>query len=582
VLPVPVFGVEGDSVARMNTSINGGEAVVATLRDEGITHVFGIVASSILEIFNLLPLAGLEYIGVRHEQVAAHMADGYARILRRPAACLAQNGGGVTNLATGLGTALKAHSPVVAISGTPTTGELDRDTFQELDQLAVMRPVTKWCARVPRSDRIAEYIRRAVSVASTPPMGPTFVEIPRDFLYEMNQVVGWRPSEHAVDALVVPNQQSLSVISKAAQAAERPVIVAGGGVVWADGSQEVMRLAKRLRAPVATSYQHNDAADSDMVWSVGSLGRAGSKYAMECVKESDCLIVVGSRLDRFSVMPYWGVRYFPVEAPIYQVDIDPARIGSNWPVEFGVVADAREFAASLTEHVPEQGGASKWSEEELRSGRAKWREEFLSWSDESRKPLQMEYVFDVLSESLPPECVIVTDVGATPSYAFHRLDYPSRRSLVAPMLLGSLGFGLGAAMGASVATSDRPVICLLGDGAFTMSLPALVTAAEYGLTAVFIVFDNACWGAEKVNQTYFNAARYVGTLLKNPDLADVARSLGCNAFSVNEGTALADAVAASLRSDGPSVIVVKVDPDSLPQPARKDALAIPERGLFVE
>ena len=204
-------------MASMNASMNGGEAVVATLRDEGITHVFGIVASSILEIFNLLPLAGLEYIGVRHEQVAAHMADGYARILRRPAVCLVQNGGGVTNLATGLGTALKAHSPVVAISGTPGTRELDSDAFQEIDQLTVMRPVTKWSARVPRSDRIAEYVRRAVSIARTPPMGPTFVEIPRNFLYEMNEVARLRPSEHAADGPVPPNQASLDVIAKAAR-----------------------------------------------------------------------------------------------------------------------------------------------------------------------------------------------------------------------------------------------------------------------------------------------------------------------------------------------------------------------------
>ena len=303
---------------------------------------------------------------------------------------------------------------------------------------------------------------------------------------------------------------------------------------------------------------------------------------MECVKDSDCLIVLGSRLDRFSVMPYWGVRYFPVKAPIYQVDIDPARIGSNWPVESGVVADAREFATSLTKQLPEGGGASRWSEEEVHAGRTKWRNEYLSWSDDSRKPLQMEHVFDVLSESLPTESVIVTDVGATPSYAFHRLDYPEARSLVSPMLFGSLGFGLGAALGACVAAPGRPVVCLLGDGAFTMSLPALITAAEYELASVFIVFDNACWGAEKVNQKYFNAGRYVGTLLENPDLAVVAESLGCNGFRVDDGAALADAVETALASDGPSVIVVEVDPESLPEPARKDALAVAERGLFVQ
>ena len=167
-------------------------------------------------------------------------------------------------------------------------------------------------------------------------------------------------------------------------------------------------------------------------------------------------------------------------------------------------------------------------------------------------------------------------------YALHRLDYPIGRSLVSPMLFGSLGFGLGAAMGASVAQPGRSVVCLLGDGGLTMSLPALITAAEYGLAVVFIVFDNACWGAEKVNQTYFNAGQHIGTFLKNPDLVSVAESLGCSAFRVSEEAALSDAVVSSLGIDGPSVIVVEVDPDSLPQPARKDALSVPEPGLFIE
>jgi sulfoacetaldehyde acetyltransferase len=564
-----------------NMQMNGGEAIVQSLVQAGIQYVFGIVGSSVLEVFDLLPQTGLNYVGVRHEQVGGHMADAYARVSGQPAVCLVQNGAGLTNLVTAVATAYRARSPMIVISGSPTSKQLFTDAYQEIDHVHIMKPITKWSHLVNRADRIAEAMQQAIREALSPPFGPTFVDVPRDFLYEIADVRVEKPDQFMSTHRCPPDNTALEQVALQLQQAHSPVILVGGGIAWAQASDEVGALATKLSAPICTTYGHNDAVANDHPWYVGSLGRGGSKAAMEAFRRADLILALGTRMDPFSFLPYYGEPYFPQNAAIIQVANDPRQIGKNYPITLGIVADAKLFTQAVLARLSSQSDSLN-SLQQVQEWRTKWQREMAvqsQWSGQG--PLSMEAAYAALAEILPVHTIRTVDIGSSPSFAYSMLAYSGPRTLLPPLGLGGVGFSLPAALGAKLAAPERPVVALMGDGAFSMSFSALFTAVEYALPIVGIVFDNAAWGAEKANQQYFYDANYVGTNLHSPDLVRLASAMGVHACSAETPSDIKEAVGAALqRKDRASIIRIPVDPERFPLPARRDALKKPERHVY--
>lgn len=566
--------------------MNGGEAVVESLRAVGVRHVFGIVGSSVLEVFDLLPQAELTYIGVRHEQTAGHMADAYARASGRPAVCLVQNGAGLTNLVTAVATAYRARSPMIVITGSPTSKQLFTDAYQEIDHVHIMRPITKWSHLVNRADRIAEALQQAYREALTPPYGPTLVDIPRDFLYELVDARIEQPSQFMATGGCAPNPADIARVVDLLTEATAPVILTGGGVTWSGASEEVSALADRLAAPICTTYGHNDAVPNSSPWYVGALGRGGSKAAMEAFRRADVVLAIGTRMDPFTFLPYYGEPYFPQAAVIIQVDNDPRRIGKHYPVTLGTVADAKQWTQALLAEYASRGTgtSSATTLEQVAQWKTAWQHELAENSQwDGQRALSMEAAYAALAEVLPAHAVRTVDIGSSPSFAYSMLNYSEPRTLLPPLGLGGVGFSLPAALGAKLARPDQPVVALMGDGAFSMAFPALFTAVEHGIPITAIVFDNGAWGAEKANQQYFYEAHYVGTNLKSPDLVALAATVGARATTAETPDAIRRAAAAALddqQAGATTVIRIPVDPERFPLPARRDALKKPERRIY--
>ncbi len=561
--------------------MNGGEAIVQSLLKAGIQQVFGIVGSSVLEVFDLLPQAGLNYVGVRHEQVAGHMADAYARVTGHPAVCLVQNGAGLTNLVTGVATAYRARSPLIVISGSPTSKQIFTETYQEIDQVHIMKPITKWSQLVNRADRIPEAIQQAMREALNPPFGPAFIDVPRDFLYEVVDVQIEEPSQFMAMSAYAPNLADVQKAVALLQQAHSPVILAGGGIAWAQASEEVCALASQLSAPICTTYGHNDAVPNDYPWYMGSLGRGGSKAAMEAFKRADVVLALGTRMDAFSFLPYYGEAYFPHHAAIIQVNNDAQQIGKNYPIRLGIVADAKQFALALLAQFNTSGN-SMLSLQQVQAWREAWQREMAHNSKwDGQGMLSMEAAYAALAEVLPSDTIRTVDIGSSPSFAYSMLSYSKPRTLLPPLGLGGVGFSLPAALGAKLAAPDRQVVALMGDGAFSMSFSALFTAVEYAIPIIAVVFDNSAWGAEKANQQYFYDANYVGTNLKSPDLVQLAATMGVHACSAKNAEEIKQAISRALQqSDSASIIRIPVDPERFPLPARRDALKKPERHVY--
>ncbi|MGH7715658.1 MAG: thiamine pyrophosphate-binding protein, partial [Vulcanimicrobiaceae bacterium] len=533
--------------------MNGGEAVVASLTKAGITTAIGIVGSSIIEVFDLLPKAGIRYVGVRHEQVAGHMADVYARITGTPLACIVQNGAGVTNVVTGVATAFRARSPMVVLSGCPTSSQLTKDTYQEIDHVGIMRPITKWSHSVNRADRIPEAIQRAVREAMTPPCGPTFVDIPRDYLYELFTGDILEVNQFKAVARTAPTANEIETAATMLRGAHHPVILAGGGIVWSDASNDVVALSERLNAPICTIYGHNDAVPNDATWFAGPLGRGGSKAAMRVFSEADVVLAIGTRMEPFTFIPYYGDAYFPKDARFIQIDNDARRIGQNVPVELGIAADAAETARALLLRLPPASN-SKFTLSHLQSLVGDWRREIAENARWSETPLSMEAAYAALAEVMPGDAIRTLDIGSSPSFAYSMFTYTKPRTLIPPLGLGGVGFALPAALGARLAAPEATVVALLGDGAFSMGFEALFTAYEESLPFVGIVFDNGAWGAEKANQLHFYDKNYVGTNLRSPDIVKLSQTMGGFSVTANTAAEIKDAFRQAQREESFSII----------------------------
>jgi sulfoacetaldehyde acetyltransferase len=567
------------------------EALVETLAAQGVRDIFGIVGSAFMDALDIFPAAGIRFIPVAHEQGAAHMADGYARVSGKHGVCIAQNGPGVTNFVTGVAAAYWAHSPVVFI--TPETGSmtLGLGGFQETEQLPIFSKITKYQGHVNNPARMAEIASRCFDRALLE-MGPAQLNIPRDFFY--GDIETSIPAPIRIGA-GPGDPGSLDKAADLLAAARFPVILSGGGVILSDGLAQTTQLAELLDAPVCNSYLHNDSFPaSHRLWA-GPLGYQGSKAAMKLISQADVVLALGTRLGPFGTLPQHGLDYWPKNAKVIQIDSDARMLGLVKPIEVGIQGDAREAAEALVARLKSRTLASRANRDErlarIAAEKNAWEAELEGWTHEKdaysvevakgSSHMHPRQMLRELERAMPREAMVSTDIGNICSVSNSYLRFERPRSMLAAMSFGNCGYAFPVVCGAKVAAPERPAIAYVGDGAWGISFNELLTCAREKIGVTVVVFNNQQWGAEKKNHVDFYSRRYQAVNLKNPSWSAVARAFGCDGVTVERladvGPALRDAVKA--QSEGRTTVLEMMVTQELGDPFRRDALSKPVRHL---
>ena len=547
---------------------SGGRVVVDLLKAEGVRYVFGIVGATFLDVLDALyDDRSVEYINVRHEQAAAFMADGLARVTGQPGVCLVTSGPGATNLLTGVAAAHVAHSPVVSLVGGVERIHQGRDAFQDYDLVSMFRPVTKLAVQVNQPERIAETLRAALRTAMSGRRGPVLVEIPRDVLSA--PVPAGAPlaaEQYRVTHAAPPHPDAIREAVRRVSRAQRPLLLVGGGVTWAQASDLVVRLSEQYAIPMITAYGRNDAVPNGHPLYVGPLGRAGSPEAAAACRRADLLLAVGSRLAHFTT--HFDDRYITPATAIVQIDVASRDIGRYYPVAVGIQADAREACQALLDAL---------ARDTARPAPAEWRKEAEALREQRQArlaaeagltatPLKPQRVYAELRRALPPDTIVALDAGAAPAYGYDRLHFAHPRTFLTPLDLGGLGFAFPVALGAKLGRPEAPVLAIHGDGGFLMNAHEIETAVRHHINVVTLVMNNNCWGSEKAYQREFFGGRYIGCDIGNPRYDEYARLFGASGFYIEHPDQIGDTLRAAFASGTPSIVEIPVDPDELPTP----------------
>ena len=548
------------------TILSGGQAAVESLRAENVRHVFGLIGSATMELFDALyDASDIRFIGVHDERTGAHMADGYSRASAMPGIILAgQNGPGATNLVTGLAQAAAAFSPVVSIAGSLSSGHVYRDAFQEVDQQALFKPVTKKTWTVTQTERIPEMFRDAFRTALTPRQGPVQINLPRDILSETAEFPPFQsPAAYRSQSMPSAQERDLDSAVSLLIDAERPVIVTGGGIKNTGGHEEVIALAEKMNAPIITAPGHGDAVPFGHPLNAGQMGPRGNSVASRLAKEADVILALGTRLG-FNAT-FYSYDNINQHASIIQVELEPTAIGRYFPVAIGIWADARTVARQLKDklaHRRFRAEVDVWTKRYNEERRV-----FLENRDREAAvdthPIQPSGLYRALRQSLPKNAAVTMDAGTLCLQATDALNYWEPPCLFTPLDFGLVGFSFACGLGVKLANPDRPVISLMGDGGFGMTISELSTAVDNNINTITIVMNNQCWGAEKAYQRDFFDGRYIGADVSSPPFDRVAEHYGAAGFRVDRVDEIADAIASALKCGKPAVIDVAVDPDAL-------------------
>ena len=570
------------------------EAFVETMAAHGVTDIFGIMGSAFMDAMDIFEPAGIRFIPVVHEQGAAHMADGFSRVSGRQGVCIGQNGPGISNCVTGIAAAFWAHSPVVII--TPETGTMGIGLggFQEANQLPMFQEFTKYQAHLNNPNRMAEFTARCFDRALSE-MGPTQINIPRDFFYGDIDVDIPLPVHLDRGA---GGAKTLTDAAELLASAKFPVIISGGGVVNARAVDECRVLAEYLGAPVVNSYLHNDSFPASHPLWCGPLGYQGSKAGMKLISQADVVLALGTRLGPFGTLPQYGLDYWPDSAKIIQVDADHKMLGLVKKISVGICGDAKASAEVLLSKLREKNLICDDNKEEraatIVAAKNEWEKELDEWihekdefSLEAIKRSNQDYLHprQALRElecAMPDDVMVSTDIGNINSVANSYLRFEKPHSFFAAMSFGNCGYAFPTIIGAKVAAPDRPAVSYAGDGAWGMSMGEVMTCVRENIPVTAVVFNNGQWGAEKKNQVDFYDRRFVGGDLDNQSFANIGRAMGAKGVIVNRledvGTALTNAIDVQMNDDKTTIIEIMCTQE-LGDPFRRDALSQPVRYL---
>ena len=546
--------------------MSGGQAAVAALQVENVAQVFGLIGSATMELFDALyDATEINFIGVHDERSGTHMADGYARASGKAGVILAgQNGPGATNLVTGLAQAYAAFSPVVSIAGALSSAHVYRDAFQEVDQQALFKPVTKKTWTVTQTARVPEMFREAFRTALTPRCGPVQLNLPRDVLsdvteFEALQQPGNYRSQNVPPANVEVIRQAAAMLRQAKQ----PVIVIGGGIKNSGGHEDALALAEALNAPIILAPGHGDAIPYGHPLNAGQMGPRGNVVASRLAQEADVILALGTRLGFNST--FYSYDNINQQADIIQVELEPTAIGRYFPVRLGIWADARAAARQLCHAINKIEAAEEvaaWTQAYVAE-----REAYLKQRDANAEsdahPIQPSGLYKELRAVLPKSAAVTMDAGTLCLQATDALNYWEPPCLFTPLDFGLVGFSFACGLGVKLARPERPVVSLMGDGGFGMTVPELSTAVDNDINTVTLVMNNQCWGAEKAYQRDFFGERYIGANISSPPFDKLAELYGAAGFKVDRIGEVGAAVQAALECGRPAVVDIAVDPAAL-------------------
>lgn len=557
------------------------EAICETLVAEGVTHVSGIVGSAFMDLLDLFPAAGIRFIPVRHEQSAAHMEDAYARVTGKCGVVIGQNGPGITNMVTSVAAANMGHTPMVVLCPSAGTKTVGWDGFQECDTVSVFKAITKATIRLPHPSRAADCTRTAFRMAYAL-RGPVLLDIPRDYFYGDVEDYILQPHQYRVDDRGCGSIDSLKRAVELLATAKKPVIISGRGVVDTDSIDIVAKIAELLTAPVTCTYLHNDAFPYSHPLALGPIGYMGSKAAMNTVAEADVMLAIGTRLSVFGTTPQYDINYFPETAKIIQIDLNPLNIARTHPVEVGIIADAKAAAVEILAMLQAKLGDRPVDEarmQEISARKAAWDKEAEDLAMVEGNPINPRRVLFELNKALPEGAIVATDIGNVASTANTYFKFNEGRKHIAALTFGNTGFSYPAALGAKLGRQDCPVINIVGDGAWGMSLHEVSTAVQEDIPVIACVFHNTAWCAEKKNQIDFYNNRFIGVDIEAPNFGEVAMAMGAYGATIDRAENVGDALTEAIKSGRPAVLQFEVDGTQLAPPFRKDALNLPVRHL---
>lgn len=537
-----------DSPNRMT----GAQAVLECLKREGVDVVFGLPGGVLLPLYDAIYNSEIRHILVRHEQGAAHMADGYARATGKVGVCIATSGPGATNLVTGIATAYMDSVPMVAITGQVNTFLIGKDAFQEADITGITLPITKHNYLLRSAKDIPRVFREAFYIARSGRPGPVLIDLPRDVTVEEMEfnwpevnLAGYHPSVKA-------HEMQIKKAAKALMEAERPVIYAGGGVKLADAHRELFDLSVKLSVPVTTTLMGIGCFPEDHPLSLGMLGMHGTKYANYTIQESDLILAVGARFDDRVT---GKVSSFAPRAKIIHVDVDPAEIGKNVRVDIPLVGDAKNALAGLIKEVQPKP-RSAWNDKvDL------WKSDYPLKYVPDMNIIKPQYVIEKLCE-LAPDAIITTEVGQNQMWAAQFFVHKDPRKFISSGGLGTMGYGFPAAIGAKMGIPDCEVIDIAGDGSFLMNSQELATAVVNDIPVKVAIINNGCLGMVRQWQELFFGKRYSATILgrTSPDFVKLAEAYGAVGLRATKPAEVEPVIRAALASDRPTLMDFIVSP----------------------
>ncbi|UYT54651.1 sulfoacetaldehyde acetyltransferase [Brucella sp. MAB-22] len=568
------------------------EAFVKVLQMHGIEHAFGIIGSAMMPVSDLFPKAGITFWDCAHETNAALICDGYTRVTGKMGMAIAQNGPGVTGFVTAIKTAYWNHTPMLLVSPQAANKTIGQGGFQEVDQMALFEEMVCYQEEVRDATRIPEVLNRVIEKAWRG-CAPAQINVPRDFWtqvidVDLPQIVRLeRPSG---------GRDAIAEAAKLLTNAKFPVILNGAGVVIGGAIPESIALAERLDAPVCCGYQHNDAFPGTHPLSAGPLGYNGSKAAMELISKADVVLALGTRLNPFSTLPGYGIDYWPKDAKIIQVDINPDRIGLTKKISVGICGDAKQVAQQILDQMGANAGNAGRDERKqlIHQSKSAWLQQLSSMDHEDDDPgthwnagarerekdrMSPRQAWRAIQAGMPKNAIMSTDIGNNCAIGNAYPSFEHGRKYLAPGMFGPCGYGFPSIVGAKIGQPDTPVVGFAGDGAFGISMNEMTSIGRKGWPAItMVIFRNYQWGAEKRNTTLWYDNNFVGTEL-NPNLsyAKVADGCGLKGVTVDSQQALTEALQTAIdeQAKGVTTFIEVVLNQELGEPFRRDAMKKP-------
>ena len=574
------------------TKMTTEEAFIKVLQMHGIEHAFGIIGSAFMPISDLFPKAGITFWDVAHETNGGLIADGYTRSTGKISMVIAQNGPGITGLVTPIKTAYWNHTPLLLVTPQAANKTMGQGGFQEVEQMNLFKDMVCYQEEVRDPSRMAEVLNRVIEKAIRG-SAPAQINVPRDYWtqvidIELPPIVRFERQGGGKDAI----QRAAKMLSDA----KFPVILSGAGVVIGDAINECKALAEKLDAPVCNGYQHNDSFPGSHPLAVGPLGYNGSKAAMQLISKADVVLALGTRLNPFSTLPGYGIDYWPKNANIIQVDMNPDRIGLTKKVTVGIAGDAKQVAKQIFDKLSSNAGDSGREDRKnlIHQTKSAWLQTLTSldhedddpgtvWNKEARERdkdrMSPRQAWRAIQAAMPEDAIISSDIGNNCAIGNAYPTFEKPRKYLAPGLFGPCGYGFPSILGAKIGCPDTPVIGFAGDGAFGISMNEMSSCAREEWPAItMVIFRNYQWGAEKRNSILWFDDNFVGTEL-DPELsyAKVANACGLKGVTVKtmEETTKAIKQSCEDQKKGITTFIEVILNQELGEPFRRDAMKKP-------